>query len=92
MYSFLNISEAIEYNLEQEEIIFIFQAHPKSGDILSDLALDSSVSTIIYVQTRKSCEQIQSLIQGKNMKCLKYHGGMSIEEKKENHENLFRMR
>ena len=41
--------------------------------------------TIIYVQTRKECESLHEKINNDGVNCLKYHGGMSPEDKQDSH-------
>ena len=46
--------------------------------------------TIIYVQTRKECDTLSETINKSGIRCLKYHGGMSSEDKEEAHSQFLK--
>jgi len=88
MHNFLNVEEIIEYNLGTRRNNLNISVKQKTHNIIEDLKINQDESTIIYVQTRKTCEKICELLNMNDIKCLKYHGGMSVSEKNKNH-NLF---
>jgi ATP-dependent DNA helicase RecQ len=53
------------------------------------LFIKQNTPTIIYVPTRKMTEKISDLLNDNGISAVKYHGGMSQQEKNKNHE-LFR--
>ena len=86
MYEFLNVEEVFEYNLGTRRTNLHISIYKKSSNIINDLNINSKESTIIYVQTRKICEKICDMLNENGVSCLKYHGGMSIDDKNNNYE------
>ena len=59
-----------------------------SVDSKENFKINYEEPTIIYVQTRKECEKLCNNIISEGKKCLKYHGGLSEEEKKVAHKSF----
>lgn len=84
IYKLLNLSDVCEYNLGTRRTNLAVTVLPKS-----DFNIDNITEpTIIYVSTRKICEQIHRDLQSKNIKSVYYHGGMSKDDKNASHESF----
>ena len=88
MYTFLNVEEVIQYNLGTKRTNLKIKVFKKSKNILNDIKLfiKQNTPTIIYVPTRKMTEKISDLLNDNGISAVKYHGGMSQQEKNKNHE------
>ena len=82
MYELLGIEEASEYNLGSRRTNLEINIHPKR---LFDNCKFTE-PTIIYVQTRKVCEELRNKLLITGTRCCQYHGGMEPEEKKKSHD------
>ena len=69
MYSFFGVDEAVEYNLGTKRPNLHISIHEKSESMLRDLKTDNDTSTIIYVQTRKLCDEICVIEPSQNAMC-----------------------
>jgi ATP-dependent DNA helicase RecQ len=85
MYQFLNVEEVVEYNLGTLRPNLHVSVHQKSADVIHDLQLTGEESSIVYVQTRKACDEICKALNTNGILCTKYHGGMKQIDKERNH-------
>jgi ATP-dependent DNA helicase RecQ len=85
MYQFLNVEEVVEYNLGTLRPNLHVSVHQKSADVIRDLQLTGEESSIVYVQTRKACDEICKALNTNGISCTKYHGGMKQIDKERNH-------
>ena len=84
MYDLLGIEEACEYNLGTRRTNLEINIHPKR---LFD-SCKFNEPTIIYVQTRKVCEELSQKLLIKGTRCCHYHGGMHKDDKKKSHDKF----
>lgn len=90
MYEILNIKDAVEYCIGTRRTNLYIEIKQKTNNIIQDIIqdLDNTASTIIYVQTRKECHKIKQTFNKNNIECLIYHGGMSLQDKTNNHKKF----
>lgn len=88
MYTYLGVYEAMEYNYGTRRENLHINIYKKSKNILSDLNIQNKHSTIVYTPTRKLCDKIYELLISSGIDVVKYHAGMSIQDKEYSH-NMF---
>jgi ATP-dependent DNA helicase RecQ len=59
-----------------------------SVDSKDNFKINYDEPTIVYVQTRKECEKLYKAIIDEGKQCLKYHGGLSEDEKRSAHNSF----
>ena len=84
MYDLLNIDEACQYNIGTRRTNIEINIHSKR---LFDTCILNE-PTIIYVQTRKVCEELNEKLLIKGTRSCTYHGGMTKEDKKKSHDKF----
>ena len=84
MYDLLGVTEACEYNLGSRRSNLEISIHPKRFFDNCEF----KEPTIIYVQTRKVCEELCEKLLVRGVKCAAYHGGMSKDDKKKSHDKF----
>lgn len=82
MYEFLHITDACEYSLGTRRTNLAISVRPKNE--FAECSFDEP--SIVYVQTRKICEELTNDLSSKGVKTACYHGGMEKEEKERSHE------
>jgi RecQ family ATP-dependent DNA helicase len=88
IFKVLNFDSANQYQIGTMRKNISIHIKEKSKDILKDLDIKPDESTIIYTQTRKTCEKIHNLLISKGVNSGCYHAGLSAEHKNTIH-NLF---
>ena len=88
IFNVLNLDSANQYQIGTMRKNISIHIKEKSKDILKDLDIKPDESTIIYTQTRKTCEKIHNLLISKGVNSGCYHAGLSAEHKNKIH-NLF---
>ena len=88
IFNVLNLDAANQYQIGTIRKNISIHIREKGKDILKDLDIKKGESTIIYTQTRKTCEKIHSLLKSEGINSGCYHAGLSSEHKNEIH-NLF---
>ena len=83
IFNVLNLDSANQYQIGTMRKNISIHIKEKSKDILKDLDIKPDESTIIYTQTRKTCEKIHNLLISKGV-----NAGLSAEHKNKIH-NLF---
>ena len=88
IFNVLNLDSANQYQLGTMRKNISIHIKEKGKDLLKDLDIKVGESTIIYTQTRKTCEKIHNLLKSEGVNSGCYHAGLSTEHKHEIH-NLF---
>lgn len=81
MYEILSVEEITEFLLGTRRTNLAISVLPKSK--FSECSYE--VPTIVYVSTRKLCEEVSSSLIASGVKACRYHGGMSKPEKERSH-------
>ena len=86
IYEFIGLKNACEYLLGTRRTNLSIKILPKRRF----KECEFNEPTIVYVQTRKLCEKLNSNFINKNIKSACYHGGMRKEEKIRSHEKFIK--
>ncbi|MFV0557363.1 MAG: DNA helicase RecQ [Enterococcus sp.] len=73
---------------ERENLAFQVVKEAKDTYLLEYIKLNAKQAGIIYASTRKEVERITNLLQSKNYRVTKYHGGLSERERSQNQEDF----
>ena len=84
IYELLDITEVNEYLLGTRRTNLFINIYYKND--FDECKFDEP--TIIYVQTRKVCEQIYQAFNERGILCGYYHGGMDVEHKRRTHQQF----
>ena len=85
IFDVLGLDDANQYQLGTMRENLSINVREKSGDILADLAINPSESTIVYTQTRKNTEKIYKLLIASGVKAGYSHAGLTPEHKHKTH-------
>ena len=85
IFDVLGLDDANQYQLGTMRENLSINVREKSGDILADLDINPSESTIVYTQTRKNTETIYKLLIASGVKAGYYHAGLTPEHKHKTH-------
>jgi ATP-dependent DNA helicase RecQ len=88
IFKSLRLKDTNQYQLSTVRDNLHIHVREKSGNILADLNIDPTVSTIIYTQTRKNTEMIYNLLKSASIPVGYYHAGLSSEVKHQTHQDF----
>lgn len=87
IYTMLGMNEVNEYVLGTRRDNLAIAVLPKTRFYVDIIDIVKE-STIIYVQTRKICDEVYEQLTTHGVACTRYHGGMTKQEKENSHQRF----
>ena len=87
IYTMLEMNEVNEYVLGTRRDNLAIAVLPKTRFYVDIIDIVKE-STIIYVQTRKTCDEVYEKLTTHGVACARYHGGMTKREKEKSHQRF----